>query len=123
MTPTDNTHLTSMESRELSLSAPRQPMLLPDAFINGLPPLRPRLDSDSDSEHISVRERNRVAAQRWREKKNRFITNLEQDNADLRQRAFQSSVELRRLESTNKILEEELAFFQKVVARIMPSGR
>jgi hypothetical protein len=67
----------------------------------------------------SLRERNRLAAKKWRKRKDEHLYELESENDSLRQRCFQLCTAARELRVENTILEEELGFFQDFMRKIM----
>jgi hypothetical protein len=77
------------------------------------PPPRPRDDK------ADLRARNRVAAKKWRDKKDDSLYDLEAKNDRLRAEALELRRQALALQSENHILEEELTFFQSFMAKIM----
>jgi hypothetical protein len=66
-----------------------------------------------------LRERNRVAAQKWREKKDHHLTELEAKNDSLRKQAFELNLQLQTLRLESNLLDSELTFFQGVMSKMM----
>jgi hypothetical protein len=66
-----------------------------------------------------LRARNRVAAKKWRDKKDETLYNLEARNDQLRLEALRLRGTLNALQTENRVLEEELTFFQSFMTRIM----
>lgn len=71
----------------------------------------------------SLKERNRVAAQKWRQKKDRCLADLEETNDRLRKQALQLYIQTRSLNVENKVLEDEIVFFQQFMAKLMSGPR
>jgi hypothetical protein len=100
-------------------------------FFDELPPLRMRgrqstapmpnidWDSEDDLNADQSRERNRCAAKKWRDKRERYLIELESENDELRKKALHLSSEIQCLSLTNRVLEKELAFFQSFVSVLM----
>ena len=88
-----------------------------------IPPLLPQMlsssDSDTETEKGSLKERNRLAAQKWRQKKELYLGDLETTNDQLRQQALELRNVALSLKVQNKILEDELQFFQSFMSKIM----
>jgi hypothetical protein len=73
----------------------------------------------SEDYKVGLRERNRAAAQKWREKKDRHLTELESFNDRLRKQALDLTSQMQALKVENKLLEDELAFFQGLMSKMM----
>ena len=71
--------------------------------------------------HEDIKERNRIAAKKWRDKKDSLLYELESTNDNLRSRALTLRNESLSLQTENKILKEELSFFQSFMTHIMNS--
>jgi len=71
------------------------------------------------AEKSDLKERNRIAAQKWRQKKDGYLGELEASNDDLREQVFNLSSQAASLRVENKVLENELMFFQQFMSRIM----
>ena len=65
------------------------------------------------------KERNRIAAKKWRDKKDGSLYSLEAVNDNLREQALGLRKQAIALVSENQILENELRFFQSFMTRIM----
>ena len=74
------------------------------------------------SEKKDLKERNRIAAQKWRKKKDKYLTELESANDVLRQQALSLCGQMQSLRVENKLLEDELQFFQSFMSKIMNAG-
>jgi hypothetical protein len=116
---------------------PIYPMGLISPMFNVMPPLRarpgsevyhplvvvipPALFSDgaSNDGKGDVKERNRVAAQKWRERKDQYLVELESSHDKLRKQALDLNTELQMLSLENTLLEEELVYFQSFMTKIM----
>ena len=70
-------------------------------------------------EKKDLKERNRIAAQKWRKKKDKYLTELESANDVLRQQALSLCGQMQSLRVENKLLEDELQFFQSFMSKIM----
>jgi uncharacterized protein YllA (UPF0747 family) len=98
-----------------------------------VPPLIPLTDSahwnistelvvnqpSKESNKQGVRARNRVAAKKWRSKKDEALYQLEAMNDQLRQEALQLRKAACELQTENQILEDELKFFQSFMSTFM----
>lgn len=71
------------------------------------------------TEKKDLKERNRIAAQKWRKKKDKYLTELESANDVLRQQALSLCGQMQSLRVENKLLEDELQFFQSFMSKIM----
>jgi hypothetical protein len=76
-------------------------------------------EAEEYDERCGVKERNRLAAQKWRQKKDRFLVELERANDSLRKQALDLTSQAHSLRLENKLLEEELTFFQHLMSRLM----
>lgn len=79
---------------------------------------------DADAERTKVKkddlkERNRMAAQKWRNKKEAHLYELEDLNDKLRIEVFNLQSKAKQMMTENRVLENELAFFQKFMSKIM----
>lgn len=70
-------------------------------------------------EKSDLRERNRLAAQKWRKKKDQHLAELEELNDQLRKQALELVTQTQLLRAENKVLESELLFFQQFMSKIM----
>ena len=66
-----------------------------------------------------LKERNRIAAQKWRRKKDKYLSELESANDQLREQALALCGQAQALKVENKLLEDELQFFQSFMSKIM----
>jgi hypothetical protein len=104
-----------------SFPLPRIP--LPDGTARGFPNELSLLNSP----HLAaggddVRARNRVAAKKWRDKKDEALYQLEATNDRLRQEALSLRNAVRRLQAENQILDDELRFYQSFMTSFMNTG-
>jgi hypothetical protein len=80
-------------------------------------------DSDSDSGADGAlhhaRARNRRAVQKWRQKKQHYLSELEATNDALRRQALELATQLECTGIANEVLSRELGFFQSLTAAIM----
>ena len=67
----------------------------------------------------SLKERNRVAAKKWRKKKEQYLTELEQTNDSLRQQAFHLCLKVKEIGLEVRFLEKEVNYFQVFMAKMM----
>lgn len=96
-------------------------------LINLLPPLKFRHlqetqiqnDIKESNEKSDLKERNRLAAQKWRLKKDHYLGELENTNDELRQQALDLCNQAHTLRIENKVLEEQLQYFQMFMTKIM----
>ena len=68
---------------------------------------------------LDHKERNRIAAQKWRAKKDECLSTLEEENDVLRKKVFDLQAQALQLSTENNVLESELLYFQQFMARIM----
>ena len=68
---------------------------------------------------LDHKERNRLAAQKWRAKKDECLSTLEEENDVLRKKVFDLQAQALQLSTENNVLESELLYFQQFMARIM----
>lgn len=123
--------ITSFTTKMLQQVTPMfsDPSNMPHKFMDFIPPLKPNflkqvplisnqiepaVDDKSD-----LKERNRMAAQKWRKKKDQYLSELEQTNDNLRQQVLDLSSEAQSLKVENAVLERELQFFQSFMSKIM----
>jgi hypothetical protein len=117
----------------MTAPSPFAPQLaMPALFPNLLPPLvlrvnpnfiPPVADIRAMQDGGSLRERNRVAAKKWRKKKDEHLSELEDENDKLRERAFGLCSAVRKLAVENSVLEAELGFFQDFMRKIMNQAK
>jgi hypothetical protein len=72
-----------------------------------------------NQERRESKERNRLAAKKWRSKKDMYLGEMESTNDDLRRQALGLASQMHKLRVENKVLEDELGFFQKIVSGMM----
>jgi hypothetical protein len=65
------------------------------------------------------RARNRIAAKKWRDKKDETLYQLEATNDQLRKTALDLRRQILGIQTENRVLEEELKFFQAFMTKIM----
>ena len=75
--------------------------------------------SYSIPENADLKERNRIAAQQWRKRKDNYLSELEEKNDSLRKSVLKLQNQIHMLKAENKVLEEDLQFFQNFMHRIM----
>ena len=102
-------------------------------LIDLLPPLRSREGarfqypqvqvSEQADERSDPKERNRIAAQKWRQKKDHYLAKLEESNDHLRRQALDLLSHLQTLKVENNVLENELVFFQQFMSKMMNAPR
>jgi hypothetical protein len=73
----------------------------------------------SHSGKDELRARNRVAAKKWRDKKDATLYDLEARNDQLRLEALRLRRQAMALQTENQVLEDELKFFQSFMTKIM----
>ena len=66
-----------------------------------------------------LKARNRIAAKKWRDRKDDSMHDLEIINDDLREQALELRNQCLALSAENKVLEKELRFFQSFMSKIM----
>jgi hypothetical protein len=66
-----------------------------------------------------LKERNRVAAQKSRERKDRYLSGLEERNHGLRKQAFELGSQLQLLKLETDLLDREFEFFQGLMSKLM----
>lgn len=108
------------------------------ALMNMMPPLKrrqvdfpntipqPQMAIPSQQEQMQQmqqkldhKERNRLAAQKWRAKKDQSLSTLEDENDHLRKSVYDLQSQALQLHVENKILESELQYFQQFMSKIM----
>jgi hypothetical protein len=82
-----------------------------------LPPPAPPLPDRERKDDL--RARNKVAAKKWRDKKDETLSDLEGKNDQLRAEALDLRKQLMSLKTENHVLEDELKFFQSFMTKIM----
>jgi hypothetical protein len=95
------------------------------------PPLRllgitnpfPEGEWSGGEQRLSRKEQNRVAAQKWREKKESYRSALEDANEQLRAQAFRFLSQIQELRTENTILEQQLDFFHNLMRAIISPGQ
>jgi hypothetical protein len=75
------------------------------------------------NDRTSLRARNKIAAQKLRKKKEGYLQALEDANDALRAEPFRLWSEVRTLTVQNSVLEDELAYFQSLMRRMMNQGK
>ena len=70
-------------------------------------------------ENADAKERNRIAAQQWRKRENNRLINLEEINDSLRITSLKLQYQIYTLKAENKILEEELQYFQRFMTKLV----
>ena len=78
----------------------------------------PEEDPD-DERQKDMKERNRLAALKCRQKKDAYLAELEKENDRLRLEALKYKTRREAMIVENKVLEEELQFFQSFMSTIM----
>jgi hypothetical protein len=91
-------------------------MPLPLEFPRGIPHM-------AEDDGLELKQRNRMAAQRWRERKNRYLVELEGLNDSLRKQALDLTNQLQLFKVENRMLESELAYFQSFMTNIMRAAK
>ncbi|KAH0795588.1 ATF-like basic leucine zipper transcription factor B-ATF-related protein [Histomonas meleagridis] len=81
-----------------------------------------QISENQQDRREDIKARNRIAAKKWRDKKDNLLSELEATNDELRRKAFALSKESLSIQTENKILEEELGFFQYFMTEIMGSS-
>ncbi|KAK8840341.1 hypothetical protein M9Y10_030899 [Tritrichomonas musculus] len=69
----------------------------------------------------NLKERNRIAARKWRQKKESYLSSLELDNEVLRQKALKLYQEMQSIKIENGFLGKELQYFQDFMSSILKS--
>jgi hypothetical protein len=130
-------HFRQMHGLSMGMGLPYPQMPILPQLLNVMPPLRTPLgpwppydvsdrlpeNSEGDDDKSLAKERNRIAAQKWRDKKDRYLSDLEVKNDDLRKQAFQLNTQLQLLTVENGLLDNELAFFQSLMAKMMKNSK
>jgi hypothetical protein len=93
------------------------------------------VDEDSDNEEIVgsksakscsskkvKRERNKVSASKYRQKKKEYVQGLEVQVATLTTQLSQKESQVRSLEAENKLLKEQIGFLQKLFQSMSPNS-
>jgi hypothetical protein len=82
-------------------------------------PLPIQCPDAEDHEKAAMKERNRLAAQKRRVKKDRYLIQLETANDALRKQALDLTSAVQSLKVENRLLQEELLFFQPFMSTVM----
>jgi hypothetical protein len=82
-------------------------------------PLPIQCPDAEDYEKAGMKERNRLAAQKWRQKKDRYLIDLETANDALRKQALDLTTAVQFLKVENRLLQQELLFFQHFMSTVM----
>lgn len=72
-----------------------------------------------ETEENNLRERNRIAAKKWRMKRDKYLEELEQENDELRKQAFVLYKQMQELRIESEFFNEEIQFFQSFMASII----
>jgi hypothetical protein len=80
------------------------------------------IDANPGHRSDDLKARNRVAAKKWRDKKDETLYQLEATNDHLREEALRLRNSALNLRAENAVLEEELQFFQSFMSKIMNVG-
>ena len=101
------------------------PGFLPGAQLRftGIPQMAPAsqqaINDHALQQKLDHKERNRIAAQKWRAKKDECLSTLEEENDVLRKKVFDLQAQALQLSTENNVLESELQYFQQFMSRIM----
>ena len=76
-------------------------------------------EAELERQKLDHKERNRIAAQKWRAKKDESLQTLEEENDVLRKKVYDLQAQALCLSTENKILDSELQYFQHFMSRIM----
>jgi hypothetical protein len=106
-----------MEAFQLRLASDVPPWPSVSGEVPRLPDPMPRPSGNSGKDDL--RARNRVAAKKWRDKKDEMLSNLESRNDQLRLEALRLRRQAMALQTENQVLEDELKFFQSFMTKIM----
>lgn len=79
----------------------------------------PAPTTSSEASKEDLKARNRIAAKKWRDKKDERLYELESSNDILRKDALTLRNEVLALQTENQVLEDELRFFQTFMTKIM----
>jgi hypothetical protein len=130
-----------LDMHQPPLRFPIYPMGLTSPMFNVMPPLRshtgpgalhpmavalsPAVFADGafNDGKFDIKERNRVAAQKWREKKDQYLLELESSHDVLRKQALELNTELQLLRMENSLLEGELIYFQSFMSKMMGGAK
>lgn len=78
--------------------------------------MRTTHNSDSDSTKRVKRERNKVSASKYRQKKKEYVNGLEEEVSHLQHELADKCNRVSQLETENRMLKEQLSFMQKLFA-------
>lgn len=98
---------------------PQQPQFQPNFSSSGSS--SPIDNNIKKEDKVDLKERNRIAAQKWRKKKDHYLGELEAANDELRKKTLELCNKVQALRVENSVLENELLFFQSFMAKIMSS--
>lgn len=76
-----------------------------------------------DPHREDIKARNRIAAKKWRDKKDSLLYQLEAKNDELRKTALSLRTTSLSLQTEISVLEDELRFFQTFMTKIMNSSQ
>jgi putative heme degradation protein len=76
-------------------------------------------EADGDDSPASMKERNKLAARKWRQKKDKYMIELENTNDALRKQALDMVSSLQALKVANALLQNELNFFQEFMCTVV----
>lgn len=76
-------------------------------------------DETNSPRDPGLKERNRVAARKWRSKQNKHLNELENENDELRKNVFDLHCHYLKLQTENKLLDEEISAFQKLLTELV----
>jgi putative heme degradation protein len=116
-----------MSPHLFNLMPPLRTHAVPDVFFGGMfvppaPPL-PVRDAEDDDARSGLKERNRLAAKKWRLKKDHMLGELESENDALRKQALDLVNQAQALRVQNRMLEDELLFFQGFMSKMMTGAK
>lgn len=63
-----------------------------------------------------IKERNRIAANEWRKRRNEYLNQLEIENSELKKQLYSMYHEMKKLQCENNFYDEEIQFFQNFIA-------
>jgi hypothetical protein len=102
------------------LPRPRVPLTDPPhwGISSGLVILSQPHPPAKEANKEGLRARNRLAAKKWRDRKDETLYQLEATNDQLRQEALRLRAESCALQTLNQVLDDELKFFQSFMLNL-----
>ena len=108
-------HEISLDQSPYSEAFPQIPTPLMDDFMIE----NKTNEKKDDSTKSNLKERNRIAAKKLRDKKDKHFNEIEAENDELRIQALRLKKRRDSILVENQVLDRELQFFQRIISTIM----